>query len=297
MSTVELYIIIKWNCNLRFSHTISGFSTSTFNVGEKIFVEGIQQYDTTGDGFNSTNYDYQFFTVTDYRNTNPAEVEFNLSGLSTNPGIAKTSQNSYASIVKYDDYPRFRVTQESSIFQVGENLLVLSNGQFVIIDLLVTESSSDYIKVYGTYKLRFNETIKGSVSGSIATINDIVDNYGRFNVNYSLRQDYGWSDNIGKLDEDYQVLPDNDYYQSLSYTVKSPIEFENLINPVNRLLHTSGLKNFADTEVLSTSNVSVGSSTVDSISIFDILEEKRVDTINNYDLTLDVDVVDNKSKF
>jgi len=276
---------------------ISGFSTSTFNVGEKIFVEGIQQYDTTGDGFNSTNYDYQFFTVTDYRNTNPAEVEFNLAGLSTNPGIAKTSQNSYASIVKYDDYPRFRVTQESSIFQVGENLLVLSNGQFVIIDLLVTESSSDYIKVYGTYKLRFNETIKGSVSGSIATINDIVDNYGRFNVNYSLRQDYGWSDNIGKLDEDYQVLPDNDYYQSLSYTVKSPIEFENLINPVNRLLHTSGLKNFADTEVLSTSNVSVGSSTVDSISIFDILEEKRVDTINNYDLTLDVDVVDNKSKF
>jgi hypothetical protein len=276
---------------------ISGFSTSTFNVGEKIFVEGIQQYDTTGDGFNSTNYDYQFFTVTDYRNTNPAEVEFNLSGLSTNPGIAKTSQNSYASIVKYDDYPRFRVTQESSIFQVGENLLVLSNGQFVIIDLLVTESSSDYIKVYGTYKLRFNETIRGSVSGSIATINDIVDNYGRFNVNYSLRQDYGWSDNIGKLDEDYQVLPDNDYYQSLSYTVKSPIEFENLINPVNRLLHTSGLKNFADTEVLSTSNVSVGSSTVDSISIFDILEEKRVDTINNYDLTLDVDVVDNKSKF
>jgi hypothetical protein len=276
---------------------ISGFSTSTFNVGEKIFVEGIQQYDTTGDGFNSTNYDYQFFTVTDYRNTNPAEVEFNLAGLSTNPGIAKTSQNSYASIVKYDDYPRFRVTQESSIFQVGENLLVLSNDQFVIIDLLVTESSSDYIKVYGTYKLRFNETIKGSVSGSIATINDIVDNYGRFNVNYSLRQDYGWSDNIGKLDEDYQVLPDNDYYQSLSYTVKSPIEFENLINPVNRLLHTSGLKNFADTEVLSTSNVSVGSSTVDSISIFDILEEKRVDTINNYDLTLDVDVVDNKSKF
>ena len=276
---------------------ISGFSTSAFNVGEKIFVEGIQKYNTSGDGFNSANYDYQFFTVTDYRNTNPAEVEFNLSGLSTNPGIAKTSQNSYASIVKYSDYPRFRVTQESSLFQVGENLLVLSNGQFVSVDLSVTESGSDYIKVYGTYKLHFNETIKGSVSGSIATINDIVDNYGRFNVNYSLRQDYGWSDNIGKLDEDYQVLPDNDYYQSLSYTVKSPIEFETLINPVNRLLHTSGLKNFADTEVLSTSNVSAGSSTIDSISIFDILEEKRVDTINNYDLTLDVDVVDNKSKF
>ena len=276
---------------------ISGFSTSAFNVGEKIFVEGIQKYDTSGTGFNSADYDYQFFTVTDYRNTNPAEVEFNLSGLGTNPGIAKTSQNSYASIVKYSDYPRFRVTQESSLFQVGENLLVFTNDQFVSVDLTVTESGKDYIKIFGNYKLRFGERIKGSVSGSIATINDVVDNFGRFNVDYSLRQDYGWSDNIGKLDEDYQVLPDNDYYQSLSYTVKSPIEFETLVNPVNRLLHTSGLKNFADTEISSSSNISIGSSTIDTISIFDILEEKRVDTINNYDLTLDVDVVDNKSKF
>jgi hypothetical protein len=276
---------------------ISGFSTSVFNIGEKIFVEGIQKYNTLGSGFNSENYDYQFFTITDYRNTNPAEIEFSISGFTTNPGIAKTSQNSYASIIKYSDYPRFKVTQKSSIFQIGEKLLLLSGNQFVNIDLSITESGYDYIKVYGSYNLRPNSTIKGSVSGSIAKINSISNNYGRFDVDYSLRQDYGWSDNIGKLDEDYQILSDNDYYQSLSYTVKSPIEFETLINPVNRLLHTSGLKNFADTEILSTSNISVGSTIVNTISIFDILEEKRVDTINNYDLTLDVDVVGNKSKF
>ena len=276
---------------------ISGFSTSVFSVGEKIFVEGIQKYGNDGEGFNSSDYGYDFFTVSAYRNTNPAEIEFNLSGITTNAGIAKTSQNSYASIVKYDDYPRFRVTQAPSLFQVGENLLSLTGGQFVSVDLIITESGKDYIKVYGDYQLSLNETIKGSVSGSIATINDVIDNFGRFDVDYSLRQDYGWSDNIGKLDEDYQVLADNDYYQSLSYTVKSPIEFEELVNPVNRLLHTSGLKNFADTEVKSTSTVSIGSSTIDTISIFDILEEKRVDTINNYDLTIDVDVVDNKSKF
>ena len=276
---------------------ISGFSTSVFSVGEQIFVEGIQKYSSDGSGFNSSDYSYTFFTVTDYRNTNPSEVEFNLSGITTNAGIAKTSQNSYASIVKYDDYPRFRTIQEPSLFQVGENILSLVGGQFISIDLLITESGKDYIKVFGDYQLSLNETIKGSVSGSIAVINDVIDNFGRFDVNYSLRQDYGWSDNIGKLDEDYQVLPDNDYYQSLSYSVKSPIEFEELINPVNRLLHTSGLKNFADTEVQSTSSVSIGSTTIDTISIFDILEEKRVDTINNYDLTIDVDTLDNKSKF
>ena len=276
---------------------ISGFSTSAFSVGDKIFVEGIQKYGSDGEGFNSENYQYQFFTVTAYRNTNPAELEFNLSGITTNAGIAKTAQNSYANIIRYDDYPRFRTVQKSSVFQVGEKLLALTSGTYVEIDLIITESGSDYIKVYGDYQLTLNETIKGTVSGSIATINDVIDNFGRFDVDYSLRQDYGWSDNIGKLDEDYQVLPDNNYYQSLSYTIKSPIEFEELINPVNRLLHTSGLKNFSDTELTSTASISIGSSTIESISIFDILEERRVDTINNYDLTVDVDVFDGKSKF
>lgn len=276
---------------------ISGFSTSVFSVGDKIFVEGIQKYGTDGDGFNSSDHGYEFFEVSAYRNTNPAEVEFNLSSFTSNAGIAKTSQNSYATIVKKDDYPIFKVTQKSSIFQIGESLLLLTGNEYNNIDLSVTESGQNYVKVYGTYQLSTNDVIKGSISGSIATINTISENYGSFNVNYSLRQDYGWLDNTGKLDEDYQVLPDNDYYQSLSYTIKSPIEFENLINPVNRLLHTSGLKNFSDTELKSLSSISIGSSSIDAISIFDVIEEKRVDTINNYDLSVDLDTLNNKSKF
>ena len=276
---------------------ISGFSTSVFSVGDKIFVEGIQKYGTDGDGFNSSDYGYEFFEVSAYRNTNPAEVEFDLSSFSSNVGVAKTFQNSYAIIVKQSDYPIFKATQKSSIFQIGESLLLLNGNEYINIDLSVTESGQNYIKVYGTYQLLSNNIIKGSKSGSIATINTISENSGSFDVNYSLRQDYGWLDNTGKLDEDYQVLPDNDYYQSLSYTVKSPIEFENLVNPVNRLLHTSGLKNFSDTELKSTSSISIGSSSIDTISIFDILEEKRVDTINNYDLSIDLDALNNRSKF
>ena len=42
----------------------------------------------------------------------------------------------------------------------------------------------------------------------------------------------------------------------LSYTVKSSIEWEKFVNPVNRLVHPSGLKNFADTAI--TSNLAVG---------------------------------------
>ena len=76
-----------------------------FASGDKIFVEGIQRIGETGvgatqggistnttvegDGFNSENYNYQFFTVQDYIAGTQAILKFNL-GLTTNTGIAKT---------------------------------------------------------------------------------------------------------------------------------------------------------------------------------------------------------------
>ena len=91
-------------------------------------------------------------------------------------------------------------------------------------------------------KLKKETELKGELSNVSAEIQVIVDNQAKFTTDFSNRQDYGWLDDIGKLNEDYQVIPDNDYYQNLSYTVKSSIEWEKFVNPVNRLVHPSGLK-------------------------------------------------------
>ena len=284
---------------------VLGFSTAPFTVGEKIFVEGIQQYTdstiTGGNGFNSADNAYKFFEITTFNNGNPAELEYNLSGIATNPGVAKTSQNTYANVVSINDYPTFKVTQTRSDFDLGEKLLALIGTDYVEVDLIVTESNADSIKVNedtpGAFDLTPGQLIKGVNSGTIATVNSVDLNKAQFEINYSLRQDQGWIDNIGKLNEDYQVTPDNDYYQNLSYTVKSPITYEEIINPVNRLLHTSGLKNFADVGITSSVNAGVTAATEDFVISVDLLEEKRVDTINNFDLTLDVDTFGGKSKF
>ena len=280
---------------------ILGFSVPPFAAGEKIFVEGIQKYGTEGDGFNSTDNGYKFFTVSTMNNTNPATVEFSLSGIATNPGIAKTTQNSYASIIGIGDYPDLRVTQEISKFSVGEKLLVHIGSSYVPVDLQVTESTDEYIKIIetvpGAFDLVANQKIKGFASGNIATINSISINKGQFDISYSLRQDRGWNDNIGKLNEDYQVTPDNDYYQNLSYSVKSSITYEDLANPVNSILHTSGLKNFADVGITSSTKAGLTTSQYIDIVTLDVIGEKRVDTINNFDYVLDVDTVENKSKF
>ena len=279
------------------STPILGFSTDAFLVGDRVFVEGIQKLGTTGTGFNSSDYDYNFFEVTAYRNTNPAEVEFNISPYATNAGIAVTNQNSFATIVREANYPVFDVVQTPLSFNINEQLYILDGNSYVHIDLIVTENLNDLIKVYGTYELKDGDIILGRDSGTVATIKSIEENRAIFKIDYSLRRDYGWATETGKLNEDYQVLPDNDYYQNLSYTIKSPIQYEDLVNPVNRLLHTSGLKNFADTGITSTSLVSVATTASTSVALVDIISENRVDTINNFDFGIDIDVTANKSKF
>ena len=162
----------------------------------------------------------------------------------------------------------------------------------------------DSIKIDGKFKIKKGDRIKGELSNVSALITSVVDNQAKFTTDFSNRQEYGWLDDIGKLNEDYQVIPDNDYYQNLSYTVKSTIEWDKFVNPVNRLVHPSGLKNFADTSVVSNLKVGVGevreSNQVVVLDVGNILElrdKQRVDAINNFDFARDFDTRTSGSKF
>ena len=280
---------------------ISNFSVHPFAVGDKVFVEGIDTLGiglTVGSEYNSPDNSYKFFTVTAYDNANPVKVTVDLSEVTAYAGVAVTAVNGYGILVNQNNYPTFNVNQEPLNFILDEQLAVLKGSTYVLQDLYISLNLNDQIKVRGTYDLVEGDQIRGRFSGTIALIKTLVDNSARFKVDYSLRQDKGWTDDIGKLNEDYQVLPDNDYYQNLSYTVKSPIMWEDLQNPVNRLLHTTGLKNFADAGITTTTGIKA-STPVESGSVaqIDIIGEKRVDTISNYDFGIDLDATTNKSRY
>ena len=280
---------------------ILGFSVPPFSVDEEIFVEGLEKFGNTGTGFNSVENGFNFFKISAVNNINPATISFDISPFTTNAGIAKTIQNSFGTIVSRNSYPQFKVTQEISKFSVGEKLLAFVGTSYIPVDLKVSVSTNEFIKVVeetpGAFNLVTGQLIKGFVSGNIATINTISKNSGRFDISYSLRQDQGWNNDIGKLSQDYQLIPDNDYYQNLSYSVKSSVTYETLVSSVNRLLHTSGLKNFADVGITSVTNVGVTTSSFADTLALDFIDKKRVDTINNFDFALDIDTVDGKSKF
>ena len=280
---------------------IVGFTTDPFKIGDEIFVEGFEnEYGTT---FNSANNGYRFFTVTNTYisrpsalGLNPYQFEFNIKDIANNPGLAKTNQT-FASIVNKKKFPVFTLTQEAAPFIEGETIFVLdANNEYQDVGLKLDKISNDYIKVIGKYDLKVNEKIKGTYTGSIATINTLYPNKGEFKVDYSSKKTKGWFTNTGKLDDDFQVIPDNDYYQNLSYTIQSPIEYQALVSPVNRLLHTSGLKNFADTGITSTTSSGLSTSADSTSIIRDLTSDKRVDAIKDFDLVSDIDTLTNPER-
>ena len=275
---------------------VLGFIEPQFEVGDEIFVEKIE-LEGSGDGYNSEAYDYRFFKVTDYDNTSPAKLEFKVVddagvGLSTNVGIAKTVQSGYATIINKKYYPDVKIVQERAKFFQNEQLYVNTTGaSYVEEDVFVTLIRDDYIKVKGKYDLNPGDKIKGVVSGVEADVTSVVRNKGYFTVDYSSKQELGWRDDVGKISEDYQVIPNNDYYQNLSYSVKSPITWDDQTGPVNSIIHPAGLKNFADVGVTSTASSKAGlGGTTTSIAILDVVNERRVDIINNFDNAVDYDV-------
>ena len=286
---------------------IAGFSTAPFRIGDEMFVEGIELVSgSTGTGYNSADHQYRFFRVDSYIDTNPALLEFKLVddsgvGLTTNPGIAKTFQSGYATLINKKNYPDIEVIRKRAIFSVNEVLFVdEGTGTFKSTPLKVTFSREDFIKIEGKFPLKPGHRIKGQSSGAVATITEIEDTRAKFTVNYSSESDIGWRDDVGKISEDYQVTPNNDYYQNLSYSVKSPIPWETFSSPVNSIVHPAGLKNFADVGITSEASTRAGlAGTTNSIAILDVVNEKRVDVINNFDNVTDYDTRTNPdaSKF
>jgi len=286
------------------STPILGFTSPLFANNDEIFVEGIELIGD-GTGYNSEDYDYRFFKVQSYVNSNPAVLTFAVVdelgvGLSTNPGIAKTFQSGYATIINKKYYPEINVIKKRGSFSLNEQLFVNTGTGFIERDLYVSSIRDEYIKVNGSYSLKNGNQIKGRTSGAIADVSSVTENKSRFKTNYSSKQNLGWRNDIGKLSEDYQVTPNNDYYQNLSYSIKSPITWDKLSSPVNSIVHPIGLKNFADVGIISTTNASVGlSGTTNSITVLDVIGEKRVDIINNFDNVIDYEVRSNpeQSKF
>ena len=289
----------------RLQTPILNYVNPPFAVGDQCFVENIiPEVGVTTTNLNSKDYGYKFFDVIGVSPTNPIILSVQYPPETAQQiGIGVTNQRSFSSIVNRKNYPIFVVNQETATLISGERLSVYDQSGIVQpTDLVVEETSTNYFKVTGTYNLLPGDVVKGNVSGVTLTIINVQDGECRFQVNSVSRIDTGWNDQTGFVGEEFQCLPDNDYYQNLSYSIKSEVNFEDLIGPVNRLVHPAGLKNFSETKIESSADVGVASSesnfnfTIDLIGLTDEMGTPlRVDRINVFDLGYDAEVYQNLS--
>jgi len=277
------------NFNIFITTPALGYNPKPFAIGDSVFIEGLQKVGTAGSGFNSSDYGYKLLRVSNYDDSGTLDkVTIDVSQYTTNTGVAVTSVSSFGSIINSNIYPSFRLNLVEEGFTIGEKISIDDIER----DLTVVDTGENFVKLIGLYEFKKGDLITGVISRNQAKVENIFKNEGQFSVNYSLIKDLGWETNTGKLNDDIQVIPNNDYYQNLSYTIQSPITWNDLKSPVNNLVHTAGFKNFSDTGITSASSAfPIGGQA--NISIFlDILpsfiEKVRVDTLYNFDNARDI---------
>jgi len=227
-----------------------GFTEFPFNIGDKIFVENISITDSS-DGYNSSDYDYKYFTVTGINTISGSEyVRYSISGLGNTGGLFDSTKT-FGRVIKVNDLASFDVEFEKINFLEGEKITQLSDNTTAYVSENGWDPEAQTLKVINIDG-KFNEDsqIKGSVGNYKSSIDSIYSFDFDLNVNSTTKKNKNWNTDKGKLNFDSQRIQDSDYYQRFSYSIKGEVEYDAWKESVNSLTHTSGFKNFSNLEIL-----------------------------------------------
>jgi hypothetical protein len=260
----------------------SGFTTSNplpFSVGDKVFIEGVS---SIGNGYNSSDYGYETFTLTGitsaFGSEDAAQIEYSLS---QNPGLFELDSSVNAYVINYNDLPSVKVNLKENAFYSKENL----NNTFVL-DNNNNDPITKLVKVKESDQLKIGDIVRGEYSQSKGKIAKIENYSSKIKSDISILQTIGWKKSRGSLSNGVQKLQDNDYYQRFSYSLKSKksiSEWESIVSDVS---HVSGYKKFSDLIIESEPSDFISTITTDSSSEINISLDSYVDinTINDFDL-------------
>ena len=284
----------------RITTPILGYDTEPFTAGEIVYLEGIEYTPGSGDGFNSGDYKFIDFEIAAYNSaTNPREVTFTYTGLTTNPGIGATVVPGFGQIVKSGDLARFSALKSFSEFRINEPLR-RNNDLFTDLVMTDLDTNTGIMVVSGSLNLEIDDKLTGTNSGDVCEVQAITEFDGYFDISSTIDTNVGWSDNIGLIGDNNQFLPDNDYYQNMSYAIESEKTYEDLITYVNDIVHPAGFKNFANTQILTKGDAGesfIPAADAGGLVLDFISDPLRIDAIYNYDISRDANSANNLSKF
>ena len=233
----------------------TGFSDqSPFAVGDKVLIENISVgVGSTGSGYNSVDYGYQLFTLTDVNiplGGNVGVVTFSLSGIIDDNLYAGNfdSINSAGRIINQNAFPQFNVKLKKNNFLIGEQ--VVSDSGVGKVDSW--NNRIELLKVSTSRDFNVGDLVVGQTSRTQGRVKSKVDFNSEIETEASSIVEKGWNQTTGFFNDNQQRIPDNFYYQNFSYAIKSKIPLQDWDDAVSSLNHTAGFLKFSDLIIEST---------------------------------------------
>ena len=269
----------------------TAFSDSApLSVGDKVLIEGVSVgVGSTGNGYNSRNYGYKLFTLTDVNiplGGAVGVVTYSMVGDLDEGKIAGNfdSLNSVARIVPEKFFPQFDIRLKRNNFLIGEE--VTSGTKVGVVENW--NNQLDLLKVDSKFNFNVGDRIVGSSSKAQSVVREKSDFIAEATVASSAVVNKGWSRETGFLSYNTERLSDNNYYQNLSYSLKSKVSLEDWDDAVSSLAHPAGLVKFSDHIVESIDEdfrgvfTKTSGSTIDIIS--DLVSVSSLNCYNDFDL-------------
>ena len=259
-------------------------------VGDKVLIENVSVgVGSTAIGYNSENYDYSRFEITEvFQNlSSVGVVTYSLANYLVSgetPGRFDAI-NSSATLVRERDFIQFSSTLKSNIFQEDE---VLTNGSN---EGTVFEWDSDtkYLTIESRNEFNLGDILVSDQTGNKGIIREKVSAQTSYELDYSSIVDNGWEYDKGFLNKESQRLHDNEYYQSFSYSIKSKIQYDEWKDVVSKLNHAAGFVKFSNLDVES-QLPQVSETTLRPVpdqqvsSIIDLIGNESLNCVPNFDL-------------
>jgi len=251
-----------------------GFSTENsfpFAVSDKILIENVSVgVQTVGKGFNSEDYGYRLFTIT--------SVDENLGGYGTitynlgeflNQGEVPgnyDAENSAGRVIPEKYFPEFKSITKPNNFFTNEKVKY-SETDLEIGFVQDWNENIKFLTVSSKEILSEGRILEGASSKTQGLIFSALNFDSFINLNSYSKVERGSVSESGILNNNFQRLQDNFYYQNFSYSLKSKVPYDTWENAVSSLNHTAGFRKFGDYQL--ESNQYCGIST-DITSLVDV---------------------------
>ena len=244
-----------------------------FAVGDEIFIENCRLTSDTNtlQNFNSADYNYSFFKVTDI-DVNNNTVTYDMTGISTGGFGTYNDELNLGVVINRNDMPRFQMNLKDDVKYASDEKVSSETFSGVVM-----KNGWDNELNQMRLKNIFGEINVGDkIFGETSKVNGTVEYFDTFNLFSTLGSSRNKKSNIdlssGILNDYLQRISDNFYYQKFAYSIKGEVPYSTWKESVRSIVHPSGFKEFSDYELVTkaSTNMKPGLLTSDTFTFINI---------------------------